>query len=118
MTMTRHRALIVALASAAALAACEKTAVQDITGPIAESKVKFFNFGVNAPSVNFYANSAKMSAVSSALCSPTPTDTVQQRICREAGQEVTAGVAYGGVGSGGFYSSVVPGTYTLTGKIS
>ncbi|MCU0647660.1 MAG: hypothetical protein MUF00_06675, partial [Gemmatimonadaceae bacterium] len=43
-----------------ALAACEKNAVQDITGTLPESGVKFFNFSVNGPQVNFYANDTKV----------------------------------------------------------
>lgn len=98
--MTSHRAFV-ALLSAALLIACDKTAVQEITGPVAESRIKFFNFGVNAPSVNFYANDAKVTAIVSAT-----------------GTESTLGVAYGGVGVGGFYSALDPGQYTFAGKIS
>jgi hypothetical protein len=100
--MNRYRA-IAALLSAAALASCsyEKTAVQDITGPAAESRVRFFNFGVGAPGVNFYANDAKITAITSGT-----------------GVESTTGVVYGGVGSGGFYSAINPGTYNFTGKIA
>ncbi len=85
----------------AALAACDKNAVQNITGTLPASKVKFFNFGVNAPSVNFYANDTKMTAITSA-----------------SGVEAVTGVAYGSVGSGGFYGGIQPGQYTFTGKIS
>jgi len=85
----------------AALAACDKTAVQDITGTLPASKVKFFNFGVNAPSVNFYANDTKMTAITSAT-----------------GAEAVTGIAYGGVGSGGFYGGIAPGQYTFSGRIS
>ena len=34
-----------------ALTACEKNAVQDITGSLPGARVKFFNFGVGAPAV-------------------------------------------------------------------
>jgi hypothetical protein len=98
--MNRFRTVALLLA-AAALASCEKTAVQDITGPLAGSRVKFFNFGVNAPGVNFYANDTKVTAISSAT-----------------GVESTVGVAYGSVGSGGFYNAIAPGQYTLSGRIS
>jgi uncharacterized protein DUF4397 len=98
--MTSHRAFV-ALLSAALLTSCDKNAVQDIAGPVAESRIKFFNFGVNAPSVNFYANDAKLTAIVSAT-----------------GTESTLGVAYGAVGSGGFYSALDPGPYTFAGKIS
>ena len=91
------------LVAAAALSACdyEKNAVQDIAGPAPVSRIKFFNFGVSTPGVNFYANDTKMTAISSAT-----------------GVESTNGVASGGVGAGGFYSGIAPGTYTLTGKIA
>ena len=98
--MSRFKSIALLLCGLA-LTACEKNAVQDITGPLASSRIKFFNFGVNAPSVNFYANNQKMTAISST-----------------SGAESTLGVAYGGVGSGGFYSAIAPGAYTLSGKIS
>jgi len=63
--------------------------------------VKFFNFGINAPGVNFYANDAKVTAVTSAT-----------------GVESTTGTTYGGVGNGGFYSDLTAGAYTFTGKIA
>jgi hypothetical protein len=92
-----------ALLGALVLASCsfEKNAVQDITGPIASARIKFFHFGVNAPGVNFYAGNAKVTAITSAT-----------------GVESTTGVVYGGVGNGGFYSAVDPGQYVLTGKIA
>jgi hypothetical protein len=92
---------IAVLLCAGALTACDENAVQDITGPLATSRVKFFNFGVNAPGVHFYANTAKMTAISST-----------------SGVESTTGTVYGGVGSGGFYSAIAPGSYDLTGKIA
>lgn len=92
---------IAVLLCAASLAACEKNAVQDITGTLPSAKVRFFNFGVNAPGVNFYANTTKMTAITSAT-----------------GAESVTGVVYGGVGSGGFYAGIQPGTYSLEGKIS
>jgi uncharacterized protein DUF4397 len=99
--MTRH-ASRVALLCALVLASCEKNAVQTIDGPVPPgAMIKFFNFGVNAPGVNFYANTTKVSAIGSAT-----------------GQEATTGVTYGGVGAGGYYSAVTAGQYTLSGKIA
>ena len=63
--MTRHTS-IVALLLAGLLSACGTKEVQDITGPFGNSRIRFFNFGVNAPGVNFYANNTKMTAVLSA----------------------------------------------------
>ena len=116
--MTRYRAVAASLA-VVALAACEKTAVQVIDAPeVPAAQVRFFNFGHGAPGLNFYANTTKLTAISSATCSPTPTDTVQQRICRESGAESTTGVVYGGVASGGLYTGIAPGDYTLKGLIA
>ena len=98
--MMRYRALAVVLA-ATAVSSCEKNAVQQITGTLPAASIKFFNFGVNAPGVNFYANNTKMTAISSTT-----------------GTEATTGVTYGNVGSGGFYAGIEPGAYTLSGKIA
>ncbi len=98
--MIRFRPLAI-LCGVLALAACDKNAVQDITGTLPESRIKFFNFGVNAPAVHFYANDAKITATTSAT-----------------GVESTLGVAYGAVGSGGLYSRIDPGQYTFSGRIT
>ena len=93
---------IAALLCAGLLSSCGKDAVQPlITAPLAASRIKFFNFGVNAPGVNFYANETKMTAITSA-----------------SGAESTTGIIYGGVGAGGAYSAIAPGQYALTGKIA
>lgn len=98
--MTRLR-IVATLLAAVTLASCEENAVQDITGPLPTARVKFFNFGVGAPGVNFYANTTKMTAISST-----------------SGTESTNGVTYGSVGSGGFYSAIAAGSYSLEGKIA
>lgn len=98
--MNRLR-MLAALVSAGALAACGEKTIQNITGVVPNSSVKFFNFGVNAPQVNFYADTVKLTAISS-------TDTV----------ESTTGVKYGGASSGGYYSGLDAGQYTLEGKIA
>jgi hypothetical protein len=120
--MTRYTSAAL-LVAGVALAACEKNAVQKLAGPIGDenipaAQVRFFNFGHGTPGVNFYANETKMTAINSATCSPTPADTVQQRLCREGGAESTTGVAYGGVGSGGLYAGIEPGDYTLKATIA
>jgi len=100
--MNRH-SYIAALLCAGVLSACSKDPVRDISGPPpAASRIRFFNFGVNAPSVNFYANTTKMTAIQNSV----------------DGVEATTGVAYGGVVAGGAYEAIAPGQYTLTGKIA
>ena len=91
------------LLGAALLTACdfEKNAVQDIAGPAPAASIKFFNFGVGAPGVNFYANDIKMTAISSAT-----------------GTESTNGVTYGNAGAGAFYTGINPGAYAISGKIA
>jgi hypothetical protein len=101
--MNRYR-VFAGLIFAATLSSCqESTAVDDLwTPPVANvAQVRFFHFGVNAPGVNFYGNTSKLTAISSAT-----------------GVEATTGTVYGGVGNGGFYSLVTPGAFTLTGKIA
>ncbi len=92
---------VAAVLCAMALTACEKNAVQDITGTLPSARIRFFNFALNAPSVNFYAGVRKMTAITSAT-----------------GVEAVTGVAYSGVGSGGFYSGLEPGAYTFSGRIA
>ena len=113
--MNRHKS-IAALMFAAALVSCdyEKNAVQDITGVAPESGIRFFNFAISAPSVNFYAGERKVTAVSSGTCTTPPLSET----CTTTGSESTSGIGYGGVGSGGFYTGLEPGQYTFTGKIA
>jgi hypothetical protein len=95
------RRALVAIGCALTLAACEKNAVQDITGALPASRIRFFNFGLNAPSVNFYANDTKVSATASAT-----------------GVESVTGVSFGGVSFGGLYAGIAPGGYTISGRIA
>jgi hypothetical protein len=98
--MIRYRAIALLL-GATALSACDKNAVQDITGALPAAQVRFFNFGVNAPGVNFYADNTKMTAINSTT-----------------GVEATTGVTYGQVGSGGLYGGIAPGQHTFSGRIA
>ncbi len=99
--MRRYLPVAGLICAAVLSSSCDKNAVQTITGAAPTSAVKFFNFGVNAPAVNFYANDNKITAITSAT-----------------GAESNLGTSYGGVGSGGFYSGLDPGQYTLAGKIT
>ena len=98
--MTKYSS-IAALLFAGLLADCGTKEVQSLTGTDPRGQVRFFNFGVNAPSVNFYADGTKMTAIQSTT-----------------GTESTAGIAYGGVGANGAYSTIDPGPHALTGKIA
>jgi Domain of unknown function (DUF4397) len=110
--MIRIRALAVLL-SAGALAACEKNAVQEISSPTSGAFVRFQNYGVNVPGVNFYANDLKLTAVSSTSCTP-PVDAR----CTTTGIESTTGVAFRALANGGNYAQVAPGQYTLSSRIA
>jgi hypothetical protein len=112
--MIRIRALAVLL-GAGALAACEKNAVQEISSPVSGAFVRFHNYSVGAPGVNFYANDQKLTAVSSTSCTPLPADATK---CTTTGVESTNGITYGNTALGGNYAMVTPGQYSLTGRIA
>jgi hypothetical protein len=97
---------IAMLLGAATLAACGENAVQQISAPATGANIMFFNFAVATPpaatpGVNFYGNDVKLTAISSTT-----------------GAESTTGTTSGGVASGGLYTQVTPGQYTLTGRVA
>ena len=100
--MKTHR-ILAALLCAGTLAGCGKEVdpIAPVRGPAPTAKIKFFNFSVGAPGVNFYANDTKMTAISSST-----------------GKESVVGTNYGQAGAGGLYTGIVPGQYNLTGRIS
>ncbi|MEP6733418.1 MAG: DUF4397 domain-containing protein [bacterium] len=110
--MTSIRALA-AILCVTAIAACEKNAVQSIAAPASGAFIRFQNYGVNVPGVNFYANEQKLTAISTANCTP-PTAAA----CTSTGIESTTGVAYGVSANAGNYSMVTPGQYKLTGRLA
>jgi hypothetical protein len=112
--------LFAALVAAVVAAACgERNAAQHISAPTAGSAVKFFNFGVNAPAVNFYADTQKISAVSTAVCNNGVNGRTTDTLCLTTGREATSGTGYGANASTtGVYYSVAPGSYTLSGRIT
>jgi hypothetical protein len=112
--------LFAALSAAVVVSACgEKNEPQNIAAPTAGSAVKFFNFGVGAPAVNFYANDLKLSGITSTACSSSVNGTTTDPTCLTTGKESTTGTTYGNAANGsGLYSSVAPGSYTLSGKIT
>lgn len=104
----------VALASMfGAVAACEKNAAQRIDAPTTGAYVKFYNEGVNAPGVNFFANEQKVTAVSSTSCTPAVDPK-----CTTTGIETLTGTTYGNQAIAGLYATVDPGTYTLSARIA
>ncbi|MEP6991831.1 MAG: DUF4397 domain-containing protein [bacterium] len=110
---------IAALLGVVLLASCDKNAAQTISAPIAGSAVKFFNFGVGSPSVNFYANDQKLSAVSSTSCSSAVNGATTDTTCLTGGKESKSGTAYGSAAiGGGLYASAAPGAYTLSARIT
>jgi hypothetical protein len=117
--MKTTRSVLLLLAGLTGTWACEKNAVQLIAGPqTGGANVKFFNFAVGSPAVNFYINDKKFTAVGSAQCFVLTEENMD--VCLTAGLEATTGVAYGGAGNGanGWYSDVVPGQITITGRIA
>lgn len=98
--MNRYRALA-ALLCAVAVSACDKNAVQDLTAPLPDAQIKFFNFGVGSPAVTFYANDTKMTAIFTAT-----------------GKESTAGTTYGNAAANGYYNGIESGQYTLSGRLT
>jgi hypothetical protein len=94
------------------LAACDKNTVQTIDGPLAGSYVKFFNFGVNAPAVNYYSDNVKITAINNTTCQTAQPDPK----CLTTGIESATGISYGNVGNAGLYSAIAPGSHTFAGK--
>jgi Domain of unknown function (DUF4397) len=95
--------LLTALLCAGALAGCgdKVDPIAPVRGPAPSARIKFFNFSVGAPGVNFYANDTKMTAISSAT-----------------GSESTTGTTYGNAGAGALYVAIAPGQYAFTGRIA
>jgi hypothetical protein len=101
--MKKRYLFITAALLSSMIYSCKKNAYQIIdktVDPTTTAQIKFFNFGVNAPSMNFYASGTKISAVSSAT-----------------GIESTTGTASGGVFPASNYSLISQGTYSFTGQL-
>ncbi|HXT17916.1 MAG TPA: hypothetical protein VN706_19940 [Gemmatimonadaceae bacterium] len=119
MHRSRFIALLLGVGSLAALAACDKNGVQDISSPTSGAYIRFFNFGVTSPGVNFYANSQKITAISNGVCQAAlPTDTATIRLCTTTGIESTSGTGYNAAANGALYSELAPGQYTFAGQIA
>jgi len=112
--MTKLR-IFALLAGAVLVASCGDPANQVIAGPEpgAGTRIRFFNFGVSAPGVHFYANDTKVAGAAEVGFTQDPhlgTAT--------GGTESTTGTAVGGVTSGGYYNSIAPGAYTFNARIA
>lgn len=118
--MKTSRSIFMLVAALATFTACEKNAVGVLDDPEAGNgaNVKFFNFAVGSPTVNFYVNNTKVTAISTTGCYLLVDSNREQ--CLSAGIESTSGVAYGAAGNGvsAWYSDVAPGQATISGKIS
>jgi len=105
------------LLAAALTPACDQNAVQDISAPPpGGAQIKFINFAVGSPGVNFYANDRKMTAVSATTCSIL-TDA-NREACTGVGAESTSGVGYNNAGAGWYYTDIAPGQYAIQGRIA
>ena len=73
--------ILILFALAAGLSSCKKNAIQEIDAPPSNGAyIRGYNFAVNGPSINFYVNDIKISAVNSTT-----------------GTEAATGVAYAGI---------------------
>lgn len=111
---------IAVLLCATVLSSCGEEAFPDITGPMAESRIKFFNFSVGAPGVYFYANNNKAAGIGAA----TVVIDAKTGVVTSSAESVT-GITYpatstsdGGVTAGGFYSAIAPGSYDFAAKLA
>ena len=95
--MKRKHIILAVLLLSTIIYSCEKNAVQEIAGPVSGAQVKFFNFALNGPSVNFYANDKKISAVTSATGAESATGTNYSLVFPATNN----------------YAVIVPGTYNL-----
>lgn len=116
--MRIHTSLI-ALLGAAALVACGDKAEKNIAGPVpSTSAIRFFNFSVNAPTVQFFANDQQVTATNTGSCNgaKNPPVTATDSTCLAIGIQSATGISYGSVAAGGLYTAIDPGQYTFTGR--
>jgi hypothetical protein len=83
-----------------ALSACKKNAAQKLPENSPGAQIKFFNFAPSSPSVNFFANTDKISGTLTAT-----------------GIVSTTGVSYGSVFPASNYASLKAGSYAFKGQI-
>lgn len=120
MTAMRLRHSFLALTGALLLAACEKNAVQDLTGTKPEAELLFYNSAVGAPAVHFYAGDTKLTSTFTGGCTAAanPPVTANDSACVARGVPSTGGIGYGGTSAGTNYTGVPAGPHTITGRIT
>lgn len=101
--MKRKYRILTPLFFSVLICGCKKNAIHEISKPISGGAfIKYFNFAVNSPTVNFYADNTKVSASLSTTGVESPT----------------TGVAYSAVyPSANAYSLIAAGTYEFKAKI-
>ena len=117
--MKTLRSIMMLIVAAATMSACEKNAVGVIADPPSGgANVKFFNFSVGSPGVNFFINDDKVTAVSATGC--FLLDDANRQQCLSTGRESVSGVTYGGAGNGAsaWYSDVATGAVTISGRMA
>jgi hypothetical protein len=96
--MKRKHIILAVLLLSTIIYSCKKNAVQVIATPVSGAQVKFFNFALNVPVVNFYVNDRKASAAASTT----------------GLESATTGVAYAAVyPSINSYAVITPGTFDI-----
>lgn len=76
--------------------ACDKTDIQTIDGSVKATGIKFFNFAVGSPVVNYYANDVKVSSA----------------VSTTGAESGTVGLTYGAAyPANNAYATIDPGTY-------
>jgi hypothetical protein len=76
---------------------CKKNGVQVIdetVDPSTVAQIKYFNFGVSVPSVNFYANGTKVTGISSTTGAESAAGTATGGVYPQSGYTVLPGGAY------------------------
>jgi hypothetical protein len=99
--MTTSRTLA-ALMCCVALSACSSdNGVQTISAPLTGAAVKFYNFSLNSPGVNFFDDATKATAIRS-----------------DSGATTNTGTTYSNVAAGGLYAMLPAGQATLSAQIA
>lgn len=100
--MKKYNIYIAALLLLTSVSSCKKNGIHEVETVKTDNgaQVKFYNFGINDPSINFYANADKVSATVSAT-----------------GAEAATGVSYGSVFPATNYALLSGGSYTFKGIV-